>query len=583
MNPRWEAAALKMGGRRAVSLSGFLIAAPGWILGFVFNEEPTYSSWSTAFTIFAIAALAQVGMGVVFFGAHLTVLRHRRERPVPLWVAASVWASGGIVRGTLLVVGLNYFALDDDIPTPQRLLFSALISVVGFAVLAHALEEIDRFALARAEVLEVLLAGEEQLSAHRAAVQSMRNTLLAYVDKELRKSQQAVTASLDQLEASLSSPSEPRPNLEELRTLSDSTWQRVSTELWNQAPSHAPRIRLREFLTLYASAQPFRLQYLGLAAVFLFGLTYSRVYEIPVALALMGIWVAGALALGALGNWLLPSLERYGVPGYLAISGILLTSSLPLLLLAETWGYSADEPWRVVSLHVITLFVALSTSLPSAVSVARSRILTSLKNSLDSSTLEKLHVESQLKVVSHKVASRLHGDVRGNFLAAILKLQDHLARNDTEAARRDIHAIRLVLQQSESAPLGAGDELAELEAFITNWSALIDIGLEQPLAVIPTPYIPAVHTIVVDAVNNAVRHGKADWIRINFSRDAGALLLTVQNNGAPSQGGKSGLGTAYLDLYAPDTWSLVVTAQGMTQLLVRLEESHVAGISVASE
>ncbi|MBT5575668.1 MAG: hypothetical protein HOJ98_00875, partial [Microbacteriaceae bacterium] len=71
--------------------------------------------------------------------------------------------------------------------------------------------------------------------------------------------------------------------------------------------------------------------------------------------------------------------------------------------------------------------------------------------------------------------------------------------------------------------------------------------------------------------------------RINFSRDAGALLLTVQNNGAPSQGGKSGLGTAYLDLYAPDTWSLVVTAQGMTQLLVRLEESHVAGISVASE
>ena len=583
MNPRWEAAALKMGGRRAVSLSGFLIAAPGWILGFVFNEEPTYSSLSTAFTIFAIAALAQVGMGVVFFGAHLTVLRHRRERPVPLWVAASVWASGGIVRGTLLVVGLNYFALDDDIPTPQRLLFSALISVVGFAVLAHALEEIDRFALARAEVLEVLLAGEEQLSAHRAAVQSMRNTLLAYVDKELRKSQQAFTASLDQLEASLSSPSEPRPNLEELRALSDSTWQRVSAELWNQAPSHAPRIRLREFLTLYASAQPFRLQYLGLAAVFLFGLTYSRVYEIPVALALMGIWVAGALALGALGNWLLPSLERYGVPGYLAISGILLTSSLPLLLLAETWGYSADEPWRVVSLHVITLFVALSTSLPSAVSVARSRILTSLKNSLDSSTLEKLHVESQLKVVSHKVASRLHGDVRGNFLAAILKLQDHLARNDTEAARRDIHAIRLVLQQSESAPLGAGDELAELEAFITNWSALIDIGLEQPLAVIPTPYIPAVHTIVVDAVNNAVRHGKADWIRINFSRDAGALLLTVQNNGAPSQGGKSGLGTAYLDLYAPDTWSLVVTAQGMTQLLVRLEESHVAGISVASE
>jgi hypothetical protein len=50
-------------------------------------------------------------------------------------------------------------------------------------------------------------------------------------------------------------------------------------------------------------------------------------------------------------------------------------------------------------------------------------------------------------------------------------------------------------------------------------------------------------------------------------------MVTIQNNGEPKQGGRAGLGTAHLDLYAPDKWSLVRTANGLTQLLVRLESS----------
>jgi len=125
------------------------------------------------------------------------------------------------------------------------------------------------------------------------------------------------------------------------------------------------------------------------------------------------------------------------------------------------------------------------------------------------------------------------------------------------------------------------DSRGDLEKFVTNWRALIDIALDQPLSTVPEHYIPTVHTIVVDAVNNAVRHGKADWIRIGFASEPGALLVSVQNNGEPSQGGRSGLGTAHLDLYAPDKWSLLRNSQGMTQLLVRLEESTLPTASVS--
>jgi len=49
--------------------------------------------------------------------------------------------------------------------------------------------------------------------------------------------------------------------------------------------------------------------------------------------------------------------------------------------------------------------------------------------------------------------------------------------------------------------------------------------------------------------------------------------VTIQNNGDPKLSGRTGLGTAHLNLYAPDMWSLVRTANGLTQLVVRLESS----------
>lgn len=581
MAARWAAATSRMGGRRAVSLAGYLVSGPFWILGFVFNESVTYESWNNALLIFGIATLGHLGLGAVFLLAHLTVLRNRGKSPVRLRTAVAVWGLAGSTRAVVLIMGFTLTDLANNIPAQQRIVFSALMAMVGYALAAYALDAFDRFALARAETLEVLLRGEDQLSAHRAAVQSMQEALVARVDKRLKKSQDATVEALDRLEESLASSPQALPELDELRSLSDSTWQRISQDLWNSAPSQSPKIRLRELTQLYAGSRPFSELYLVVVALFLFILLYSRVFDPAIGAALVGIWLAGALTVGSLGNWLLPPLQKYTVPVFFVLVTLFLLSSFPLLALADFWGEGTDETGRVVSVHALSVFVALSTSLPSSVSTARDRILTGLKSSLDSTTLEKLHVESQMKVLSHKMASRLHGDIRGNFLAAVLKLQDHMARGNTRAAVQEIHALRDVLKESQGGVPVAEDSRGDLEKFVTNWGALIDIALDQPLSTVPEHYIPVVHTIVVDAVNNAVRHGKADWIRIGFAPEPGALLVTVQNSGEPKQSGRSGLGTAHLDLYAPDKWSLLRNSQGMTQLLVRLEESAIPGASVS--
>ena len=573
MASRWGEASSRVRGRWAISLTAYLIASPFWILGFLFNEAVTYASWENALGIAVVATLGHLGLGLVFLIAHLTVLRRRAQDPAPLGLVIAVWGLAGATRALVLVIGLTAFGLDDVIPTQQRVLFSALMAIAGFAVAAYALDAIERFSVARAQVLNVLLHGEEQLAAHRAAVASMQEALVAKVDKKLKESHDATIDALDQLEESLTSNSQALPALEDLRELSDSTWQRISQDLWDAAPSEPPKIRLRELLELWAASRPFRLLYLVLASAFLFILLYNRVLDPTVGALLVGLWTASALTVGALGNWLLPSLQKYAVPAFLVVVTFLVFSSIPLLVLADSWGQEMENPWRVVSVHALSVFLALSTALPSSVESARERILSGLKRSLDSTTLEKLHVESQLKVLSHKIANRLHGDVRGNFLAAILKLQDQIARGNTRAAALEIQSLRDILQESQDVTPVAADSRVDLEKFVHNWGALVDIALDQPLSTLEDAYVTAVHTIVVDAVNNAVRHGKADWIRIGFSREPGALMVTIQNNGEAKQSGRAGLGTAHLNLYAPDKWSLVRTANGLTQLLVRLESS----------
>lgn len=569
-----------MGGRRAVSMTGYLLAAPFWIFGFLFNEAVTFESWGNALSVLVIATFGHLGLGAIFLLAHLTVLRKRAKTPAPLWVAVTVWGLAGATRALFLVAGLTLLDVSNAIPTPQRIVFSVLMAIAGFAVAAYALDAIDRFVSARAEVLAVLLQGEDQLSAHRAAVQSMQEALVARVDKRLERSQDATMQALDQLEQSLASSPQALPALDELRSLSDSTWQRISQDLWNSAPPKPPKIRLREFVQLYANSRPFSPLYLVLVGFFLFTLVYGRIFDLAMGAALVGIWMAGALAVGSFGNWLLPPLQKYTVPTFLVLVVAFLFSSIPLLALADFWGQGTDEVGRVISVHALSVFVALSTSLPSPASTASDQILAGLKRSLDSTTLEKLHVESQLKVLSHKMASRLHGDVRGNFLAAVLKLQDHIVRGDTAAGALEIQQLRNILLEPQGLVPVTEDSRGDLEKFVTNWGALVDIALDQPLSAVPEKYLPVVHTIVVDAVNNAVRHGKADWIRIGFASESGALLVTVQNNGEPKQGGRSGLGTAHLDLYAPDKWSLLRNSRGMTQLLVRLEESTIPPTSV---
>lgn len=113
-----------------------------------------------------------------------------------------------------------------------------------------------------------------------------------------------------------------------------------------------------------------------------------------------------------------------------------------------------------------------------------------------------------------------------------------------------------------------------VQEFLTNWSALVDISLEKPLQEIPAEFLSAFHTVVVDAVNNAVRHGKADWIHVGVSLENDGLVVNIMNNGRKDSSNRVGLGTLHLNQLAGDMWNRSTNEQGITQLVARLDRSR---------
>jgi len=173
VSSRWSTILGSITGPRAVSLDAFLIGTPFWVFGFVFNEGASFDSLNSALQVLSIGLAGQVAMGLMLWMGHLTVLRSRTQRNVALWAVVTTWSLSALARWAILVGGLQFFDLPDEIPALTRALTSLVVVNLGYAFAAYGLEAYDRFATKRALALSQLLSSEEKLATHRQAVDSM--------------------------------------------------------------------------------------------------------------------------------------------------------------------------------------------------------------------------------------------------------------------------------------------------------------------------------------------------------------------------------------------------------------------------
>lgn len=577
MIPQWAIIQQRLGGRRALSWRIFALSSPGYIIGFVLNEPETYSSLLAAATVLFIAVAGHVVMAAFFYIGYLVVGGRRRTQPVPLWALGLIWSSAALARLAAMLEGMALFGIENGTPVAVRIITSLVITLASFGIATYAMDALDEFRETRALALATLLDNDEKIASHRDAIKAMSSALITEIDNELSESHAAVIAALDDVESSLSTTNESAPKISDLRKLSDQTWKDISARLSQPSLRQAPRIRTLEMLSNYVQSSPFTTLFLLIAAAVFYTLIYSRAYGFLDGFVLTAIWLAV--------SWLAAAAAK-GVTSKISFSQawfvipavvLYLSGGLIIVALGEALGFAPANPFAVVSVHLLTAVAALSITFPASMSLTQEDVLHNLTKNLDEVTLEALHVESQLAALSQKIAHRLHGDVRGNFLAATLNLQRHLDSGEIDKALDVITVLRSTLKSGIEAVPQKDNSLHELEDFIANWSGVVDIQLDAPLSRIPPVFHQRAHVIIVDAINDAVRHGHASWIRVAISLDSDALALSIANNGKTLGKNPSGLGTLHLDSLAPKNWLRFTDSSNITQLLVRLESPQLAG------
>jgi signal transduction histidine kinase len=174
--------------------------------------------------------------------------------------------------------------------------------------------------------------------------------------------------------------------------------------------------------------------------------------------------------------------------------------------------------------------------------------------------------------ISREISTYLHGTVRANITAAALRLQSSIVSGDADQVSDALAHARTALDQELATALGTQrkDALAVLTEFAQGWAGLVDIKIAC-VGVIPSALDRSVTEIVIEAVNNAIRHGDAEHIDIRLENTGTDLLVQVQNDGATSTGNSSGLGTANLNIYAPNAWKRTSLENGETVLEARLQ------------
>lgn len=576
--PAWGHIALRMGGRHALSLRIFLLGVPFWVLGFTLNEDSSFRSAASFFLVFSAACLGQAAMGIVLWLGYLGSTRARAAGAVPLSFLIPIWSLSAVARILVIVVFLEFVGIPNDLPLTTRIVTSILIASVGYALASFALDAYDRFRDERARILDGVLRSEEQLSAHRLTVSAMKKTLVDQVDQKLEESRESSRRALDDLELALSTSADSRPALDDLRSLSDKTWQRISEDVWVAAPHNAPKVRGPELLSVWAGSGPFRPAMLALVSFFLYALIYSRAFDPIIGAVATIAWLGGAVVLTTGLNWMLARVTRLVLPLLWASVLLVVFSAIPVLVVLGFFDFAADAPLRVVGSHAVSLCMMLATSIPPTVARAHTEILEGLRARLDSATMEKLHVESQLAITAKKLASQLHGDVRGNFMSGVLNLQRHIDEGNTLGALETMAQLRALLTEPLGADITPENPAETLKAFVQNWAPILDISFDNPIDDVPAEFLPAFHTVVVDAINNAVRHGQADWVRIGFSAERDSLQLNIRNNGKSRASTRTGLGTVHLNQLAPEKWSRFVNEQGIIQLVVSLERHNLGSL-----
>lgn len=535
-----------VGGRWAVSLPGYLILAPLGVV-WMFTTVPEAFVGQSYWVAGAFVAVSSyVVTGLVLWAADVTVLRHRREHPAPMWLVALVGAAAWGARSAYLAGFLAVTGLPSDAGPHVRIATGALLGVIIVPGSAWVLASIAAFRTRRAQLVDELVAKELKAEHSIAYLEAMRSTIVDQVRMDIHSRFERATM--------------PKPGnsmAAALDALAAHTARDLPRQLWTEARRQTT-LRATDVLAM-AYRRP--LSGWPIVPVGVFGvLLLSRVQPTYTSVLLM----LGPIGWGALIACGVNTAARQprlrGMVLYVAGCLLMAGSGLVTALAAHVLDVSAFNS-LAFSITVTVTFVIFTAGagLARAVNVTESRVLTQLRESISQAEIRTVALDSDEAALRRELATILHGTVGANLTAASLRLKASIDAGESAAAATALHeAQRMVELQLAAVTIERNANIAELiDAIAEAWQGFVEITSDvNVVGKPPGPMAKALDDVLTEGVSNAVRHADADHIHIAISGTAEHLDVTITDDGDYTAPEQPGLGSRILDAAAPDSWSL---------------------------
>lgn len=559
-----------LGGRWAISLKGYL-----WIAGPVVLTVPLIElakgsdqhllAWATA------SAIGYALAGIPLLIAHKTWFRNRATHPRH-WLETVIL---GLLAGSAKGLGTGVVALQLSAATPglgnavARVPTAALVGATELligAVLLSAVERLERSRLAlldeRVRFSQLQIQEEQLGEAMRTVVfKDAEHDLKAAFSELRRHLHESDQASVERQWKSLS---------EAITNAAHNRLRNLSHTLWEKSKSAEGRtLSLLDLLRLSVRREPLSP---ALVSVVYIGsqLTLVSTWQSWQTTAVVS--TVDVLAIFALERVLRRLLRERNRPSLTIIVGLLgfvaaLFAMQPAMLGYLSWTTSATT---LIPLNMLWFtFLCLSSSLWKTLLTQPDSLLDELQNDVSESKVRALAAQRETKRLAGELAKFVHGTLQSRLMVASLQANSSAALDDNvlHNLKRTIDAPLQAFMQPDASSLSAA-----LAQTCADWAGLVDVRTDQQIPdsdCSPTD-IRFLKSVVDEAVANASRHGWADRVDVQITREARTLTLSVRDNGIGPRIGEPGLGTKVYSSDSRATWTLEQNASGGAELRLTL-------------
>jgi anti-sigma regulatory factor (Ser/Thr protein kinase) len=556
-----------IGGALLLDRKVLAVLLPGALLTSVLTRDPTDLRSAIAWTGVNLAALTLIWLWSEF--ARAFIVPRRALQPAHVTTVLALGASIGLLKG----VATSIFAwtaglVSTLLPAPE--LWRALGTTIQVTLILPAVT-------LAAATLARYRSEYEQLVSERA-----RHALLgadtndAYGD--VARARLLSTFALD-AQQRLSS-SEGRAVASMLEHLVQDQLRPMTRQLWTPArvgTDFTPRSLVRAAIL----ANPFPT---GLvASAYAVTTAVSRAQGIA-----LGINVVRTLV-SIVTIWAVFSLARRWRSSRPRRAALHLLATLTSLAALQTFVveqiFTAGLRWNAASMFV-SLFVWLTTLtvLAGAAMVAvqgGDRVRTELARVLDLSSTGISDVERASRLLrDRELADHLHSVLQNRLISAARRIT--ASGESATIVREELGAIDVLLDElvrgapeRDPAHARAGSSArAQIAEVIARWEGFVHVTttLSDDLDALPQRMQDRVAQLLVEALNNAIRHGRATAVDIRavLTGTPGVMELTIEDDGIGPVMREPGLGSALFTAMSGGDWRLEPRDEGGSRITLRL-------------